>query len=179
MDNDVSLDLPASEDENWQPHCGVQKIMQVDPFGCGIACLAMVWGKTYKEAQEHFISQGLGNRRGGRSPFSTTSREMRMALATAGLMTTTRRWRGWSNFTGLCVMKVRDKSATRANAWHWAVAFHHPEFEYAVFDPQREWPGFKRMPEDTLCTLWESFRPFGDVLLVEQKFQLAPQKEPK
>ncbi|HGN1515277.1 MULTISPECIES: hypothetical protein [Pseudomonas] len=174
----MERDLQEPADEHWQTRCGVQKIMQTDRFGCGIACLAMVWGKTYAQAREHFISQGLGVRRGCRVPFSTSSGEMRMALATAGLITATRRWKGWSDFTGLCVLKVRHKSPSGADAWHWAVAFKHPEFEIGVFDPHREWPGFQQMPEDTICTLWESIRPFGDILLVEQTFPLARQPLP-
>lgn len=96
-----------------------------------------------------------------------------MALATAGLMTTTRLWNGWEDFSGLAVIKVRDKHANRGETWHWSVAFAHPEYTVAVFDPHREWPSFKRMPEDTICTMWESIRPFGNILLVEQTFPLS------
>lgn len=165
---------PAATEADWQARCGVQKIVQTDRYGCGVACLAMVTGWTYQRAREHFVSQGLGQKRHGRPPFSTSSGEMRMAVATVGLLTLTRRWRGWADLHGLAIVKLRDIRPGERERWHWAVAFRHPEFEVVVFDPHREWPGFIKPPMDTLCTIFEAFQPKGEWLQVEQSFPLAP-----
>eukprot|EP00659_Diplonema_papillatum_P003081 gene3081-4843_t len=94
--------------EEWRARCGIKKLAQDDTYGCGVACLAMVLGCDYSRARTQFIKLGLGVRRSSRPALSTTSREMHMAIASAGLITEARRWRGWENFQGLGILKVRD-----------------------------------------------------------------------
>lgn len=45
---------------DWEATCRVKKVMQRDRFGCGIACAAMVAGKSYSEAKRVFTTCGLG-----------------------------------------------------------------------------------------------------------------------
>ena len=40
--------------DDWQSRCGIQKIVQTDLYGCGIASLAMVTGATYESARQRF-----------------------------------------------------------------------------------------------------------------------------
>ncbi|MCO2484700.1 hypothetical protein FA336_13860 [Pseudomonas aeruginosa] len=158
----------------WQVRCGIQKV-RVEDGHSGVACLAMVAGLNYQEASEVFVSTGLGIRRRGRPAFSTNCSEMRMAVGAAGLIQQARRWQGWSNFQGLGILKVKDdwRGEEGAGRWHWVTAFRHPEFEIVVFDPFMEFPAFKRMPLDELCTRFDLYEPKGQWLQVEQRFSLA------
>nr|AXV45901.1 hypothetical protein pMKPA34_0057 [Pseudomonas aeruginosa] len=48
---------------DWEATCRVKKVMQRDRFGCGIACAAMVAGKSYSEAKRVFTTCGLGKKK--------------------------------------------------------------------------------------------------------------------
>lgn len=152
----------------WQSRCGIRKIVQTDAYGCGVACLAMVAGIAYEDAKQRFNALGLGVRRGSKPAYSTSSSEMRMAIASSGLITETRRWRGWDELQGLAVIKVRDDWRGARGRWHWAVAFRHPDFEIAVFDPHQQDPAFSRMPTGVLCFDFSIYEPKGDWFQVEQ-----------
>lgn len=164
---------PAATEDDWQARCGVQKSVQTDRYGCGVACLAMVTGWTYQRAREHFVSQGLGKRRYTTALLYEFGRDEdggghgRTSDSDSPVA-------GWADLHGLAIVKLRDIRPGERERWHWAVAFRHPEFEIAVFDPHREWPGFIQPPMDTLCTIFEAFQPKGEWLQVEQSFPLAP-----
>lgn len=158
---------------DWQNQCGIQKIRQTDPYGCGVACLAMVTGSSYEAARVIFNAHGFGIRRKSRPAYSTASWEMRMAIELSRLVVSTRRWSGWDSFQGLGVLKVRDDWRGAEGRWHWVVAFRHPEFDIAVFDPHQCDPAFKRMPLDVVCFNFELYDPKGDWLMVEQKFKVS------
>lgn len=156
----------------WQSMCGIQKIIQTDRYGCGIACLAMVTGTTYENARHRFNELGLGARRRCRPAYSTSSREMLHALAVSGLIVDSRRWRGWSAFHGLGVLKVRDDWRGAKNQWHWVVAFKHSTFGVVVFDPHQFEPSFQVMPDDVLCFDFQVYEPKGEWFQVEQRLKL-------
>lgn len=155
--------------EDWQSRCGIQKIVQDDPYGCGIACLAMVTGVTYDHARQQFNEYGLGVRRGSRPGYSTSSGEMRMALGRSGLLVDNRRWKGWAAFQGLGILKVKDDWRGAVGRWHWVVAFRHPLYEIALFDPHQIDPSFKTMPQDVLSFGFDTYEPRGEWLQVEQR----------
>ncbi|MEN1629717.1 hypothetical protein AAIH00_11405 [Pseudomonas aeruginosa] len=157
---------------DWQSRCGIRKIVQTDTYGCGVACLAMVAGISYEAARERFHELGLGVRRGRKPAYSTSSGEMRMAISTSGLITDSRRWRGWAELQGLAVIKVRDDWRGAKGRWHWAVAFRHPEFGIAVFDPHQSAPSFSRMPTDVECFDFCIYEPKGEWFQVEQSVPL-------
>lgn len=157
---------------DWQSRCGIRKIVQTDTYGCGVACLAMVAGISYEAARERFHELGLGVRRGCKPAYSTSSGEMRMAISTSGLITDSRRWRGWAELQGLAVIKVRDDWRGAKGRWHWAVAFRHPEFDIAVFDPHQSAPSFSRMPTDVECFDFGFYEPKGEWFQVEQSVPL-------
>lgn len=157
---------------SWQDQCGVQKVVQTDPYGCGVACLAMVTGVTYEVAKMKFNVHGLGVRRKSRPAYSTASWEMRMAVELDGLAVNTRRWAGWDSFQGLGILKVRDDWRGVKGRWHWVVAFRHPAFELAIFDPHQWNPAFKQMPFDVECFDFDVYEPKGDWLMVEQRVKL-------
>lgn len=49
---------PAATEDDWQARCGVQKSVQTDRYGCGVACLAMVTGWTYSTSSGAFRKPG-------------------------------------------------------------------------------------------------------------------------
>lgn len=157
---------------DWQARCGIQKIVQTDNYGCGIACLAMVTGTPYDHAREHFNQLGLGVRRSCRPAYSTSSREMLGILASTGLIVDARRWRGWNAFHGLGVLKVRDDWRGKKGRWHWAVAFRHSKFGIVVFDPHECAPSFEEVPMDVLCFDFRIHEPKGEWFQVEQRIPL-------
>lgn len=157
---------------DWQSRCGITKLTQMDGYGCGVACLAMVLGTSYEQARQHFIANGLGIRRGCRPAFSTSSGEMRMAVASSGLIINARRWNGWSNFSGLGILKVRDDWRGAKGKWHWAVSFRHPEFGIVIFDPHQSAPSFLNMPFDVICIDFSIYEPKGEWIQVEQRVAL-------
>lgn len=158
--------------DDWQSRCGIQKIVQIDRYGCGIASLAMVTGATYESARHRFNELGLGVRRSGRPAYSTSGREMHYALAASGLLVDSRRWQGWEAFHGLGVLKVRDDWRGAFGRWHWVVAFRHSAFGIAVFDPHQTEPSFQKIPMDVLCFDFRIYEPKGTYLQVEQRIAL-------
>lgn len=159
--------------EEWRARCGVKKLAQDDTYGCGVACLAMVLGCEYSRARTQFIKLGLGVRRSSRPALSTTSREMHMAISSAGLITEARRWRGWENFQGLGILKVRDDWRGAKGRWHWVVAFRHPVYELAIFDPHMLEPSFKRAPSNLDVVPFSIYEPKGEWFQVEQRIDLV------
>lgn len=163
------------QNAEWQAQCGIKKLIQHDEYGCGVACLAMVLGITYEQARQRFISIGLGIRRGCRPAFSTSSGEMRMAVASSGLIIDARRWKDWSSFSGLGILKVRDDWRGAKGKWHWVVSFRHPEFGIAIFDPHQAAPSFLNMPLDVECIDFSIYEPKGEWIQVEQHIKLSSQ----
>lgn len=170
--NGCSLILDPGQ---WQVHCGIQKLTQTesDPYGCGVACLAMVSGMSFAEARSQFINIGLGVRRSHRVAFSTSSREMRMAIASVGLLSDAKRWNGWDQFHGLGVLKVRDDWRGAFNKWHWVVAFRHPTLDLAIFDPHMAIPAFKHLLLDDTYLPFSMYEPKGEWFQVEQRIPIS------
>lgn len=160
------------EISDWQSRCGIQKIVQTDHYGCGVACLAMVIGVPYEHARQQFNEIGYGVKRSGRPPYSTSSREMQFALARTGLIVEPRRWKGWESFYGLGVMKMKDDWRGAKGRWHWAVGFRHKDFGIAVFDPHQSEPSFSIMPDDVLCFGFNIYEPKGEWFQIEQRIPL-------
>lgn len=157
----------------WQARCGVKKIIQPEGYGCGVASLAMVTGRSYQQARESFIKVGLGVRRKYRPAFSTTTSEMLMAVMAQGLIAEVKRWRGWASFNGLGILGVGDPWNYRKGRWHWVVAFRHPEFGLVVFDPWQEMPSFETVAPGGYNLEVTAYWPRRDWLQVEQSFPLA------
>lgn len=133
----------------------------------------MVTGTSYAEARLQFVRLGLGVRRMGRAPFSTSSGEMKMALGAAGLLVQPKRWKGWSSFKGLGIIKAKDDWKGFKGKFHWVVAFEHPDFGITVFDPHETIPSFQRMPNEVECYGLGFFEGKGEMLQVEQRLQLV------
>ncbi|HGM8090047.1 TPA: hypothetical protein ACKP9S_006478 [Pseudomonas aeruginosa] len=159
----------------WQRKCGIIRVAQEDDYGCGVACLAMVTGRSYAEARKDFVALGLADRRAGRPALGVSVGELRMAVSAAGLIAEPRRWKGWDSVDGLGIFKMKAdwRGPKGKGKWSWAVAFRHPEFGITVFDPHQDIPSFERMPMDEVCLLFSVYEPKGHWLQVEHRIPLS------
>jgi hypothetical protein len=149
---------------NWEASCRISRVEQEDRFGCGVACLAMIAGITYAEARLTLLRYGLGSdqRRNGKKPFSTNFTELMLVLAEHGKDTTKKQWKGWDQFEGIGIIKVRCAPGAPQNSWHWVVAEQHSLFGVVIHDPDFPLPCFQRQqPEDVACHPFDNYEPHG------------------
>ena len=155
----------------WERACRITKVIQEDPNGCGVACLAMVSKTDYAEARLTFLSYGFGSehRRHGKPPFSSNFAELILALAEHGLDARMQRWKGWDQFDGIGIIKVQCGPGARKNAWHWVVAEKHEQFGVVIHDPDFHLPCFRaHPPEGVQCHPFDSYEPNGNWISIRQ-----------
>src|SRR5689334_19055470 len=93
-------------------------VTQSDLTGCGIACVAMVLGMSYRGAKRLIF----GNV-DWRPHFGTTTKNLANALRQRGLAVRDRltACRGnWPDLPNLCIVKVRPPGCRRKE-WHWVL----------------------------------------------------------
>jgi ABC-type bacteriocin/lantibiotic exporter with double-glycine peptidase domain len=150
---------------NWESTCRITKVTQEDPFGCGVACLAMVAKTDYASARLTFLSYGFGSehRRNGKAPFASNFAELILVLGEHGIDARMQRWKGWDQFDGIGIIKVKCGPGARKNDWHWVVAEKHAQFDVVIHDPDYFLPCFREhSPEDVQCHPFDSYEPHGN-----------------
>ena len=101
----------------------LRRIIQNDRFGCGLACVAMLAGITYRQACTAADERGwyAEIRRSG-----TSTRQMRMLLADCGVLTDkARRIKSWNKFSEIGLIGTQN---------HWLV-FQRQAGKECVLDP--------------------------------------------
>jgi ABC-type bacteriocin/lantibiotic exporter with double-glycine peptidase domain len=157
--------------EDWASTCRITNVMQEDTFGCGVACLAMIAKLDYASARLTFLSYGFGseNRPNGRAPFATNFKELLLVLGEHTLDARMKRWRGWDQFEGIGIIKVKCGPGARKNDWHWVVAEKHERYGVVVYDPMAHQPSFrKRPPEGVQSQPFKKHVPFGNWISVRK-----------
>lgn len=155
---------------DWKSSCAFQRVLQVDDYGCGVACLAMLVGKSYEIARETFLRLGFGPDRPRREPFSSNFKELIAALHEHGLNARMLRWKGWEHVSGTGIIKVRSGGDSPATDWHWVVAESHPLYGVVVHDPlQWALPTFAVHPMDTLTRPLSELTPYGNWIVIERQ----------
>ncbi|WAT32239.1 hypothetical protein [Pseudomonas sp. GXZC] len=96
-----------------------------------------------------------------------------MAISSVGLLSEAKRWKGWHQFHGLGVLKVRDDWRGAHKKWHWVVAFRHPTLDLAIFDPHMAIPAFKQLLLDDTYLPFSMYEPKGEWFQVEQRIPLC------
>ena len=91
------------------------RIVQEDDAGCGIACVAMVTGKTYRQAKRFFLEKVFLPT--DRKPH-TRHYQLRRALRALGIVTEKRLFRNWRSIENLSIVPINRRSDT---GWHWVV----------------------------------------------------------
>lgn len=104
------------------------RIVQEDDAGCGIACVAMVTGKTYRQAKRFFLERIFLPT--DRKPH-TRHYQLRRALRKLGIATEKRLFRKWRSIETLSVVPINRRSDT---GWHWVVFVPNGARPY-ILDP--------------------------------------------
>ncbi|EKY4114507.1 hypothetical protein ABCV69_004572 [Pseudomonas aeruginosa] len=128
----------------WEQSCRVQKVMQRDRLGCGVACAAMVSGKPYGLVRQLFVDNGIGARK--KRPLATNFSELQYALSLLGIESELKRWSGWDAVEGLGIVAVSNGQGAASRNWHWIVAERHANFGIVVHDPDFDLPSFSSAP---------------------------------
>ncbi len=107
----------------------MKHIIQKDDTGCGIACIAMIAGTTYKKIKNQFVKY-----RG----FYTGNDEL-ADLAEMYNITLSRRitkFKDWDSIPDKAILKINYQKATktRYECWHWVV-YRNTAKERYVLDP--------------------------------------------
>jgi ABC-type bacteriocin/lantibiotic exporter with double-glycine peptidase domain len=91
------------------------RIAQEDDAGCGIACVAMITGKTYLQARRFFLERIFLPT--DRKPH-TRHYQLRRALRKLGIATEKRLFRKWCSIENLSIVPINRRSDT---GWHWVI----------------------------------------------------------
>ena len=114
-------------------------IQQIYPTSCGIACVAMLAGKSHNAVMQkaielfdwEFSQQFLEDNS------RTNSRDLIRLLAKFGLTAKLKKFESWDVLEGRNIVAVRFNKET--NRWHWIVA-ERKGSKLAVLDPEVERP---------------------------------------
>jgi len=93
----------------------IQRIVQEDEQGCGIACVAMVSGKTYLQAKKFFLDHVFYPT--DKKPL-TRHYQLRRALHKLGIATQKRLFRKWRSIEETAIVPI---SRRLDGGWHWVV----------------------------------------------------------
>lgn len=117
----------------------MRRVKQKDSNGCGLACIAMLANKTYKEVRKIAVTKvGLGD--GG---FYTGTKELRALSDHYGIVLGKRR-RPFKSFAALpetAILAINYKKAE--DRWHWVVYRRSPKDEF-IYDPKKTIKSNKR-----------------------------------
>ena len=106
----------------------MKRVIQEDEAGCGIACVAMVTGKTYLQAKRFFLERIFLPT--DRKPH-TRHYQLQCALRKLGIATEKRPFRHWRAIETLSVVTISRRSDT---GWHWVVFVPNGDRPY-ILDP--------------------------------------------
>lgn len=112
----------------------MRRIKQLDSTGCGIACVAMIAGRTYSQVRK--IAVEMGYQRSDLTLY-THAKQLRALLDHFGVRTERARMaRHWESLsaTGIAAVNRRESDGR----WHWVV-YQHGRRPYAI-DPRKSAP---------------------------------------
>ena len=106
----------------------IKRVEQEDDAGCGIACVAMITGKTYQQAERFFRERVFLPI--DRKPH-TRHYQLRRALRKLGITTEKRLFRKWRSIENLSIVPINRRLDT---GWHWVVFVPNGARPY-ILDP--------------------------------------------
>jgi len=112
-----------------QIHIGeIKRVGQKDEKGCGIACVAMVTGKTYPQAKKFFLERVFlpTDRK-----LHTRHYQLRRALRMLRVATEKRAFRNWRSIVSLSIVPI---NRMQDSGWHWVVFVPNHTRPY-ILDP--------------------------------------------
>ena len=105
----------------------IRRVQQEDEEGCGIACVAMLTGSTYKQMKRYFAENIFINQK----KVHTRNYQIRNALSRHGIHTSNKVFREWRKINSSAIVPI---SRRRDGGWHWVLFIYDPEKSY-VIDP--------------------------------------------
>jgi ABC-type bacteriocin/lantibiotic exporter with double-glycine peptidase domain len=93
----------------------IRRVQQEDEEGCGIACVAMITGKTYPQAKRYFLERVFLPTE--RKPH-TRHYQLRRALRMLRIATEKRAFRNWREIESLSIVPINRR---QDGGWHWVV----------------------------------------------------------
>ena len=93
----------------------IRRMQQCDEEGCGIACVAMVTGKTYLQAKKFFLERVFLPTE--RKPH-TRHYQLRRALQRLRIVTEKRAFRNWRLIESLSIVPINRRED---GGWHWII----------------------------------------------------------
>jgi len=104
------------------------RVQQEDENGCGIACVAMVTGKTYPQAKRFFVEHVFLPT--DRKPH-TRHYQVRRALRKLRIATEKRVFRTWRSIESISIVPINRR---QDSGWHWVVFVPNGVHPY-ILDP--------------------------------------------
>lgn len=109
-------------------------VVQEDTTGCGIACAAMLAGKTYHAAKKR--AKGLGLFPDDRTLYSDIC-DLRPLLESYNIRLGKKvPFRNWKEVPSPAIVAIKYRDGVDASSWHFAV-FHEGDSGPSVLDPSR------------------------------------------
>ncbi|SNB45245.1 cysteine peptidase family C39 domain-containing protein [Geobacter sp. DSM 9736] len=109
-------------------------VVQEDATGCGIACAAMLAGKTYHAAKRRAKELSLfSDDRNLSSDISDLRPLLESYNIRIGRKTS---FRNWNEVPSPSILAVKHKAGAESECWHWTV-FHRRENGPVILDPDR------------------------------------------
>lgn len=110
-------------------------VLQDEPFGCGIACVATLAGKTYAEVKEYANSTGIF---AGDEKLYSDTRYVRSLLSHYGIKVSNHEqsFDSWEKLPDTALLSIKYRIEEGKPLWHWVV-FVRTNSKPAVFDPAR------------------------------------------
>ena len=105
----------------------VRRVQQDDEEGCGIACVAMFTGNTYKQMKKYFVENILKKQ----ERLHTRNYQVRDVLRRYGIHTVNRVFKKWHGIKTNAIVPINRR---RGGGWHWVVFIHDHENPY-IIDP--------------------------------------------
>ena len=93
----------------------IKRVQQDDENGCGIACVAMITGKTYRQAKKFFLERVFLLT--DRKPH-TRHYQLRRALRMLRIATEKRAFRSWRSIEILSIVPINRR---QDGGWHWII----------------------------------------------------------
>lgn len=106
----------------------IKRIEQKDEYGCGIACVAMVTGKTYPQAKKFFMNRIFLPTDG--KPH-TRHYQLRRALGKLKIATRKKAFRNWRSIESISIVPINRRLD---GGWHWVVFVPNGVRSY-ILDP--------------------------------------------
>jgi ABC-type bacteriocin/lantibiotic exporter with double-glycine peptidase domain len=127
-------------------------VLQEDETGCGLACVAMIAGRTYAEARQ--TAAQLGIRVKDKKLFSDTQ-YIRRLLRRFGIQTSPaeKPFVSWDAVPEKALLSIKYHKENDRPMWHWVV-FERNEGRPAVLDPAKYVLHHRRTDFDAMKPKW-------------------------